>query len=799
MNKFKFTVNYDNLVKIDCFNTIPNNWVLWGLKEVQSKKGVKKWTKPPLNPKTLGNAMSNNKGTWGTFEYTKSQQLKYKGSKNKDNILVAGIGLMLPETKFIFVDLDHCIDKDGNLSDLALNMVNYLNSYTEISPSGEGLRIVIKDDGSFDKFRNELTKTHLKNKNIKSNIEIYSADDKRYCTFTGNSYNSIYTINKNMKIKDMYLKYWKRENVSNPNNVNPVNRNLDYNSILDKLRRSNNVGQRFINIFDNGLIDDDNSRTDLELMKMIAWYTQDRHQAIEIYLQSNHHHNRSKDFDKSNYSIKRGKVYVDNTFDTALSTLKDTYNPNYKSNPKKSQQNKSQKNSQSEENLDLKPVKWNIDYVFVKFENAFEKKETIRLSEFIEKFKDLKEDDKPEIEKTTVLQVTENVICLLSHYNIEIKYNVIKSSFDVFLDGKLAKYNLENYSVEIRDMCEKQNFRITKEKLNDILVKIALDNEYNPIEEYLKASHKYYLKHQDKDIFYELMDTIKSDSPWKKKFIGKFLLQMINLACSDEESQDSADYMLVLQGPQFIGKTTWLRNLLPEKFRAKYFLGGRTLDPTNKDDRIETTTNWLVEMGEISSTFRKSDQEALKNFITDFKDKFRLPYAKEAIEKKRRTSLCGSTNDVEYLKDLTGTRRFLTLNCLSFDKNLNIDIDMLWGYMYSLYLKNVDYKFTDSEVTEIMNYNDQFVNKPEKILVIEDVWNLNPPTDQGEWKTAGEIFAELPAQTLLNKFTIGREMKKTKTKFKRDTNLNKDVSYVSKNHVDKAYSSYEHDPDSFFK
>ena len=438
------------------------------------------------------------------------------------------------------------------------------------------------------------------------------------------------------------------------------------------------------------------------------------------------------------------------------------------------------KNVDKNINLDLESVKWHPDYTYVKYEDPGDtekNKKTQRLSDFFSEFPN---NTGPEIKSITPLPVTENVKCLLTHYNIKIKFNIIKNSFDVFENDVISKYNLENFLVVIRDNADKQSFKITKDKITDIIIKIALDNEYNPIEDYLKKSHKYYLKNSDKDIFNKLMNTINSDSEWKNKFIGKFLLQMIYLGVSKEDTQVCADYMLVLQGKQFIGKTTWLRNLLPKQFRAKYFLGGRTLDPTNKDDRIETVTNWLVEMGEISSTFRKADQEALKNFITDYKDKFRLPYAKEALEKKRRTSLCGSTNDIEYLKDLTGTRRFLTLNCISFDKETKIDIDMLWGYMYSLYLNNVSYKFTNEEVEQIIIDNEKYLNKPEKLLIIEDTWNLNPDKEQGQWKTGAEIFAELPPQTLLNKFTIGRELKKNNIKWKRDKHLMKDIFYVSR-------------------
>jgi putative DNA primase/helicase len=677
--------------------------------------------------------------------------------------------VFLLDGDYVVIDFDRCLDENGNLYDWALDFVNpFLNNgyYIEYSRSRRGLHIIGK--GQLPKnISIKMNNIHKKYKDLhkKSGIEIFV---NHAITLTGIAYKNnaldfINEIDENFNILYNYLVELNNRN---------INKKTNYSNSIDLFNYvKSSISLK--DVFSYYCID---YNTNKNINCPFPGHD-DKKASFKIYDSTDSYNcfagcggGSIIDFVMKIENLNKLEAvkFLAEKFNLDIEFNENINNPQFINNTVDKQV----------ENLDLKSVKWDPDYTFVKYVDPLGEngsKKTQRMSEYFLEFPDK---NGPTIKDITPLPVTENVKCLLKHYNIEIKFNIIKNSFDVFENDIISKYNLENFIVIIRDNADKQNFKITKDKIIDIIIKIALDNEYNPIEDYLKEAHEYYLKNPDKEIFNKLMDTINSESEWKNKFIGKFLLQMIYLGICEDESQVAADYMLVLLGKQFIGKTTWLRNLLPEKFRSKYFLGGRTLDPTNKDDRIETVTNWLVEMGEISSTFRKADQEALKNFITDFKDKFRLPYAKEAIEKKRRTCLCGSTNDIEYLKDLTGTRRFLTLNCISFDKETKIDIDMLWGYMYSLYLKGVSYKFTNNEVEQIMISNEKYLNKPEKILIIEDVWNLNPPENKGIWLTGQAICSELPDNNLLNRFTIGRELKKNKIKWKRDKHTKKDLFFV---------------------
>lgn len=413
-------------------------------------------------------------------------------------------------------------------------------------------------------------------------------------------------------------------------------------------------------------------------------------------------------------------------------------------------------------NPDFKKVKWNNDFVLVTYKDEEEGLKTIRLSEYNYKFKDMEE--KPKMKKFNVLKVKENMKKLLDHYGYYLKFNIVKENYDIFKDDEKYNLNLDLFITEVRDMLIKHSQIMSKETILDSLKNIAFENKYNPIEEYLIQAQQYYLSNPNENILKELYNTIKSESIFKELFIEKFLLQMVYMICCTDESGISSQFVLVLQGEQGIGKTTWFKNILPKKFRFNYFLGGRCFDPNNKDHVIETFDNWLVEMGEIASTFRKADQENLKNFITAHQDKVRRPYGSEYILKKRRTSLCATTNDLEYLRDLTGNRRFLTLPCIDINwQHLDkIDLDMLWGCIYNMYKNHIKYTFENKEEKRIMNYNKEYLNKPEGLMLIEEKFDINPEIDEGDsWLSAKEIFDKLGFQQIIpSHFKLGKELKR---------------------------------------
>lgn len=98
-----------------------------------------------------------------------------------------------------------------------------------------------------------------------------------------------------------------------------------------------------------------------------------------------------------------------------------------------------------------------------------------------------------------------------------------------------------------------------------------------------------------------------------------------------------------------------------------------------KDTLRRCGSNWIVEQGEIETTF-KSDREKLKAFITDETDLYRLPYGSADIHLARRTSFIGTCNSTEYLIDETGNRRFwtVTVHKIDLDALAKFDSLQLW-------------------------------------------------------------------------------------------------------------------------
>lgn len=136
------------------------------------------------------------------------------------------------------------------------------------------------------------------------------------------------------------------------------------------------------------------------------------------------------------------------------------------------------------------------------------------------------------------------------------------------------------------------------------------------------------------------------------------------------------DYAIILEGLQGAGKSTFIRTLGRRWFSE---LEGDFHDAKEMVEKIQGS--WIVEMPELSG-FSRSDVQSIKSFITRQTDKVRLAYEARATEFPRQNILIGSTNDKEYLRDPTGGRRFLPVECHvdNIDNGkLRSEVDMLWA------------------------------------------------------------------------------------------------------------------------
>ena len=118
------------------------------------------------------------------------------------------------------------------------------------------------------------------------------------------------------------------------------------------------------------------------------------------------------------------------------------------------------------------------------------------------------------------------------------------------------------------------------------------------------------------------------------------------------------DSMVVLTGPQGIGKSTLLRHLALE---PSFFTDSVTGIGTKQAAEI-VQGKWIVELSELSA-MRASALETVKAFISRRSDDFRAPYARHVESRPRRFVLTGTTNAKAFLSDTSGNRRFLPVVC----------------------------------------------------------------------------------------------------------------------------------------
>lgn len=131
------------------------------------------------------------------------------------------------------------------------------------------------------------------------------------------------------------------------------------------------------------------------------------------------------------------------------------------------------------------------------------------------------------------------------------------------------------------------------------------------------------------------------------------------------EPGTKVDCVPILNGPQGIGKTTFFEDLATidgfSFYRPITDLPGSTGD--DRTFKLTITASLVVDLGEgIIFESRKTNQDRLKQFLTERVDEFRVAYAKQNTIAPRGYIFVGTTNRGDQLSDYTGSRRFFYLN-----------------------------------------------------------------------------------------------------------------------------------------
>lgn len=353
-------------------------------------------------------------------------------------------------------------------------------------------------------------------------------------------------------------------------------------------------------------------------------------------------------------------------------------------------------------------------------------------------FPDLKGNGKP---KATL----ENYQALLDHYRVTLRYNLMSKEIEAVLpDTNYTFDNALNCALaDIQSLCARHD--LITSVVDSFSGRIADTNAYNPVADWING-----VTWDGVDRIPTLAATLDAADPdLTLILLRRWLITAI--AAVYNPHGVAATGMLVLQGSQYIGKTRWFLRLLDSN--RDWCKEAAILNPSDKDSVKQCVSRWLVELGELDATFRKSDIAALKGFITNQEDELRRPYARTESKFPRRTVYFGSVNPKHYLHDETGNRRFWTVQC-GENMNADHDVDMrqVWAQCKHLWSQGEQHYLTREENERLNNYNEKFeATNPldEKLATVYDVKS----SVRSRAMTSTEILEELgydkPTKTLI--------------------------------------------------
>lgn len=198
---------------------------------------------------------------------------------------------------------------------------------------------------------------------------------------------------------------------------------------------------------------------------------------------------------------------------------------------------------------------------------------------------------------------------------------------------------------------EKYNINVSVQNINDYIESEALTHyKIDPVKElFNKAYANWDGKKRMETLFIDYLGV--QDTSISRKITRVFFDGLVHKV---KNPFIKFDRVLDLVGDQGIGKTR-----IFEILGGEYYTDN-IVSLTDKDDKIEMSRNLIVNDDEMAVT-NKMSFEDLKKFVSETSLTFRKPYGRNSVTVGKGFVIVRSTNNIEYLKDKTGNRRFMTL------------------------------------------------------------------------------------------------------------------------------------------
>ena len=189
------------------------------------------------------------------------------------------------------------------------------------------------------------------------------------------------------------------------------------------------------------------------------------------------------------------------------------------------------------------------------------------------------------------------------------------------------------------------------------------------------------------------------------EYLRKWLVGMVAGWVDDKVVNN---VILMLIGEQGSYKTTWFNHLLPPALR-QYFYTKTNAQRMGRDDLLTLAQYGLVCCEELD-TMRPSELNQLKAAVTMPSIDERAAYAHFHEHRKHIASFCGTGNNVQFLSDPTGNRRWLPfeVESITSPREVPFDYEGIYAQAYALYRDGFRFWFSREEILKLAVHNRQF-------------------------------------------------------------------------------------------
>ncbi len=309
-------------------------------------------------------------------------------------------------------------------------------------------------------------------------------------------------------------------------------------------------------------------------------------------------------------------------------------------------------------------------------------------------------------------------------------------------------------------MALSQTKRVDKKHISNVINSSFVD-DYHPFRSYLEHLPPWNGT-DDHLLALSLTVQVKGGVDEQLRFAQYLKKWMVGMVAGWLNPQVVNNVILVLIGEQGSYKTTWFSYLLPPELE-EYFRIKTNASRMTKDDLLSLTNYGLLCFEELD-TMSTREQNELKSAVTMPSVDERVPYDRYAKHRPHIASFCGTGNNVEFLSDLTGNRRWLPFEVegIMSPRDDPFDYENIYSQAYALYLQGYQYWFSQSDVQQLAQHNAHF-EVPKTAQDLVDVYFRQPVgIERGEFMPIGralQIVGSGSVNQEINARNLGRAFK----------------------------------------